>query len=69
MRSKLVMGFRILPAEVFRCPECDCWVRIERSLPDTISSSRHCGCGATYRVMWGETEETTRIEMIRGKLT
>jgi hypothetical protein len=69
MRPKLVMGFHILPAVVFRCPECDGWIRIERSLPDTDSSGRYCGCGATYRVIWGETEETTRVEMIRGKLT
>lgn len=68
MKAKRVMTFRILPAVVFRCPECDGWMRIERVRSDTASSERYCGCGAMYRVVWGESEPTTLVEMIRGKL-
>lgn len=67
-KPKMITHFRILPAVVFRCPECDGWIRIERYLPDTSASGAHCGCGATYRVTWGETEEMTRVEMVYGKL-
>jgi len=66
---KPVKNFRILPCVVFRCPECDGWIHIERNLPDITSTGYHCECGATYCVRWGETDGETQVEMIYGNLS
>lgn len=63
-QKKQITDFRIMPVVVFRCPECGDLRQIERSLPDIISTGVSCHCVASYRVIWGETEETTRVEIV-----
>jgi hypothetical protein len=67
---KLVTDFHITPLAVFRCLECNDWVKVEHLLPDRAQDEHTCQwCLAQYAVTWSDNPpQATRIEMLWGRL-